>query len=296
MKISVVITTWNSQKTLKQTLSSVAWADEIIVVDGTSSDKSAEIAKKAKAAVFVRPNNPMLNVNKNFGFENASGDWILSLDADEEIPADLAREIQKKIKRKDVAGYWIPRKNIQFGKWVQHGIWWPDPQLRLFQKGKGAFPQKHVHEYLAVEGKTETLEAAMVHYNYSSISQFIRKMDTLYTPSEVAKHQAAGYRVSWQDAIRFPVSEFVKLYFAQGMYKDGLHGLVLAGLQSVYSFVVFAKLWEEEGFPDQRPDLSSVSREFAGTKREVSYWMQSAVIENERNPLKKIILKVKRRL
>lgn len=296
MNISVVVTTWNEQKNIARSLTSVSWADEIIVVDGSSTDETAKIAKRFTKNVFIRPNNPMLNVNKNFGFAKATGDWILSLDADEEIPPALAREIKEKVNIKEVIGYWITRKNILFGKWITHAIWWPDPQLRLFRRGRGEFPQKHVHEYLAVEGKTETLAEPMVHYNYTTISQFIYKMDALYTPSEVARLQASGYRVVWYDAIRFPVSDFVKLYFAQGGYKDGLHGLVLAGLQAMYALIVFAKLWEAEQFIEQDPTLGAVARELAAAGRDVGYWTASAKIAREKNPLVALFLKIRRRL
>lgn len=296
MKISVVITAWNAAGTIERTLRSVSWADEIILINCTSADNTADIAGKYTPHVITRPNHPMLNVNKNFGFGKATGDWILSLDADEEIPPALAKEMQRAAKQKDVAGFWIQRKNIQFGKWVTHGIWWPDPQLRLFRRGKGRFPEKHVHEYLEVEGKTETLHEAMVHHNYDSISQFLWKMDTLYTPSEVARHKAAGYRVVWYDALRFPVSDFIKLYFAQDGYKDGLHGLVLALLQAMYSLVVFAKLWESEKFPAAEPALPAIIRELCSLKRELRYWIVTARIRDERSPIKKFILRLIRRI
>lgn len=296
MKISVVVTTWNEQNNIARSLTSVSWADELIVVDGSSTDETATIARRFTKNVYIRPNNPMLNVNKNFGFAKATGDWILSLDADEEVTPVLAREMKEKVKTKDVAGYWITRKNILFGKWITHAIWWPDPQLRLFRRGRGKFPQNHVHEYLAVEGKTETLAEPMVHYNYTTISQFIYKMDALYTPSEVARLQASGYRVVWYDAIRFPISDFVKLYFAQGGYKDGLHGLVLAGLQAMYALVVFAKLWEAEQFVEQEPTLGAVSRELGAAGRDVRYWTTTAKIAKEKNPLVALFLKIQRRL
>ena len=296
MKLSVVVTTWNAEAKIAQCLTSVSWADEIIDVDSSSTDNAPRLAKRFTKHISTRPNDPMLNVNKNFGFEKATGDWILSLDSDEEIPPALAREMKEKIAKEEASGYWITRKNIIFGKWITHAIWWPDPQLRLFRRGRGKFPEKHVHEYLQVEGKTETLAEPMIHYNYDTVSQFIYKMDALYTPSEVARLQASGYRVVWYDAIRFPVSDFVKLYFAQGGYKDGLHGLVLAGLQAMYSLVVFAKLWEGEQFAEQEPTLGAVVRELGGAGRDVGYWIRTAKIANEKNPLVTLFLKIQRRL
>lgn len=294
--VSVVISAWNEETKIVRALKSSLWADEIIVVDNTSTDQTASIAKKYGANVFSRLNNPMLNVNKNYGFEKATSTWIFSLDADEEIPSTLAQEIRVATQDMDIAGFWISRKNIIFGKWITHGLWWPDRQLRLFQKGKGQFPCKHVHEYVEIGGPTGILTEPFIHYNYDTISQFIRKMDSLYTPSEVANHRAAQYQFAWWDAIRFPLSDFVKIYFAQEGYKDGLHGLVLAILQAFYSFVVFAKLWEMEGFIDSDISLSALEKEGARGKKELSFWHETVRIREASSLLTKIGHKIRRKI
>ena len=145
--LSVIISAWNEEAKIKRCLASVSWADEIIFVDNSSTDETSRIAKQFTSKVFKRPNNPMLNVNKNFGFSKATSDWILSLDADEEITKELAQEIRSAINaQNELSGYWIPRKTILFGKWIMHGLWWPDKQLRLFKKNKGKFPGIHVYE------------------------------------------------------------------------------------------------------------------------------------------------------
>ncbi|MEK7065596.1 MAG: glycosyltransferase family 2 protein [Patescibacteria group bacterium] len=283
--ISIVISAFNAADCLVRTLASVGWADEIILIDNESNDSTVEIAKRFKAKIFSKKNLVMLNVNKNFGFTKASSDWILSLDSDEEIPDSLAREIRNAIKTSDILGYWMPRKNIIFGKWIQHGLWWPDKQLRLFRRGYGKFPCVHVHEYLTVDGKTGDLRAPFIHYNYSSIGQFLYKMDAIYTESEVQKLTSTGYQVSWMDAVRFPVSDFVKIFFAQRGFKDGLHGLVLALLQSFYLFIVFAKLWERAKFVDIELSLPLVTRELHERGKELRYWTTTTEIEEESNPI-----------
>lgn len=294
MKLSVVISAWNEEDKLGRCLKSVAWADERIVVDNSSTDGTAEVAKTHGATIFWRPNNPMLNVNKNFGFTKATGDWILNLDADEEVTPQLAKEIKTAVS-KDVVGYWIPRKNIIFGRWIEHGLWWPDKQLRLFQAGRGRFPCRHVHEYLEVEGPTGELYEPYVHYNYETVSQFIRKMDTIYSESEVQKLVRTNYQLSWYDAIRFPVSDFVKIFFAQEGYKDGLHGLVLAALQAFYSFVVFAKLWEQKKFEQQEVSLEGLQKELNKNHAEMQYWMLSSRIKVARSVFEMLRLKLLRR-
>lgn len=292
--ISVVISAWNEEKKIKQCLESLDWADEIVVVDNSSTDTTGKIARHYKAKVYIQPNNPMLNVNKNFGFENATGDWILSLDADEIIPESLAREIKEHVNNSDKSGYWIPRKNIIFGKWIRHGLWWPDKQLRLFRRGKGRFPCAHVHEYLEVDGVTDALQEPYIHYNYESVSQFIRKMDTLYTESDVQKLLRTRYQFAWYDAIRFPVSDFVKVFFAQEGYKDGLHGLILAILQAFYSFVVFAKIWEQKQYAEIDMPLTQVVGELQKNGKDLNYWILSAKMKEPRSYMEKIWLKFRR--
>ncbi len=298
MSVSVVISAYNEEDKLAACLASVRWASEIIVVDNSSVDKTAAVAKKFGAKVFVRPNNPMLNVNKNFGFTQATGDWILNLDADEEIPQALASEIKKVTQKpdSDIVGYWIARKNIIFGKWIEHGLWWPDRHLRLFRKDKGRFQEKHVHEYIEVHGPTDTLTEPFVHHNYETVGQFIRKMDKLYTENEVANLQATNYQLAWYDAIRFPVSDFVKIYFAQSGYKDGLHGLVLALLQAFYSFVVFAKLWEKNAFAQRSITLEAANDELKRNAREVRFWLLTARIRESASPVRSFFLKVQKKL
>jgi glycosyltransferase involved in cell wall biosynthesis len=296
-KISVVLSVLNESEKLGKCLESVTWADEIILVDNGSTDGTRDIAKSYGAMLFPRKNNPMLNINKNFGFGKASGDWILCLDGDEVIPSPLKDEILSKIAAADsVSGYWIARKNIIFGKWIQHGLWWPDKQLRLFRRGSGKFPEKHVHEYIEVQGRTESLEEPFVHHNYEHVSQFLRKMDLLYTNSEVDKLESSQYRYVWYDALRFPVSDFVKIFFAQKAYRDGLHGLVLSLLQSFYSFIVFVKLWERNSFREADISLPDIGGELGKIRSEIWYWYASARIEESVPGPKRILFKVIRRI
>ena len=305
--LSVVISAFNEEERIKDCLESVKdLASEIIFVDNSSLDKTREIAKKYTDKIFTRKNNLMLNVNKNYGFSKATGDWILSLDADERITPELEEEIKEKIGNSDpptgggnsdVVGYWIPRKNIIFGKWIQHSIWWPDYQLRLFRRGKGRFPEKHVHEYLHVEGQTEKLQNPLEHLNYSTISQFIYKMDKIYTESEVEKIISSGKVLTWIDAIRFPVNDFLKTFFAQKGYKDGLHGLVLSMLQAMYQEVVFAKVWERQGFKEENNAhfLKDIYKECKKIIREFHYWSITSFLETSYNPLKRLFYRALRK-
>lgn len=296
MKLSVVISAYNEEKNIEECLRSVSFADEIILINNSSSDKTEEITRKYTSKIYTRLNNIMLNVNKNFGFTKAASDWILSLDSDERVSPGLAREIRFAIKTGEkTTGFWIPRKNMIFGKWIESDMWWPDYQLRLFKKGYGRFPEKHVHEYIKVQGDTEKLQHSLIHQNYTNVDQYIYKMLNIYVPSEVKNRQ--NHKVIWIDSLRYPVNDFLKTFFLQRGYKDGLHGLVLSLLQAFYMEIVFVKLWEKQGFNKENPRnfLKEIQKEFNIIKKEFGYWFLTSWIRETKNPFKKILLRLKRK-
>lgn len=246
--ISVAIATFNEEKHLGECLESVSWADEVVVVDGTSADSTAKIAKQQKAKVFIVPNQPLMKKNMNLAFEKCSGDWILQLDADERITPELAQEIKKTVAgNPDEAAFNIPRQNLMLGKWLEHSGWSPDYQLRLFARGRGKYPAKNVHENLEITGRIGTLQNPIKHLNWETVSQFLLRLDS-YTTYEANKLAADGRKITWDDAIKFPLNEFLRRFFAEKGYLDGLHGLVLSLLMAFYWEVIFAKVWEKEGF------------------------------------------------
>lgn len=297
MKVSIVISAYNEERKIEDCLKSVAdIADEIILVDNTSSDKTIEIAKKYTDKIYSRENNKMLNINKNFGFSKAHNNWILNLDADERVTPELADEILGIDENTEMNGFFIPRKNILFGKWMQHSIWWPDYQLRLFRKKEGRFPEKHVHEYLDVPKPVGHLTSPILHLNYESVSQYIYKLENIYTESEVENILSSGKKIQWYEALKMPVGDFLKTYFYQKGYKDGLHGLVLSMLQAFYMEVVFAKVWEKQGFEEKRISTEELNREFQGIGKEVSYWLMTARMQESASSFKKLFLKIKRKM
>lgn len=287
---------YNEEHALARCLSSVSFADEIIVVDNESQDNTVGIAKKFTKKIYSQKNILMLNTNKNYGFEKATGDWILNLDADEEIPKELADEITSIIQSNPKEnGYWIKRKNIIFGKWITHGLWWPDKQIRLFRRAKGKFACVHIHEYVSVEGHVGELGQPYLHYNYETVHQYLTKIDRAST-SEALSLKDMEHQLVWYDAIRFPLSDFLKIYFAQQGYKDGLHGLVLALFQAFYSFTVFAKFWEMEKFSQRELAPTAVTRELERAGKETTYWMLTSKIQDTKNCVKQILWKIKRKL
>lgn len=299
MNISVVISAFNEENKIEDCLRSVmSLAKEIILIDNSSQDGTKDIAKKYTQKVYVRPNDPVnLNKNKNYGFSKANYQWILSLDADERITPQLEKEIKQVVKNKGINGYDIPRKNIIFGKWIKNSIWWPDYNLRLFRKTSGKFPAHHVHEKVKVIGDVEKLKNPIIHYNYQTVSQFLRKMDENYTESETENFIKNEKNIYWYDSIRWPANDFLKTFFAQHGYKDGIHGLVLSLFQAFYALVFFAKVWErKEKFRDITPDnfLTSVIKEFTKVIKDSKYWIDTTLIVEK--PAKKIFYKIRRKL
>lgn len=298
--ISVVISAHNEEKNIRDCIESAAdLASEIIVIDNDSSDKTSEIARSMGAVVYKQPNDvKKIDLQKNYGFEKASMPWILSLDGDERITPALANEIEKEIANDSkTVGFWIPRKNIIFGKWIRHSLWWPDYQLRLFRRNKGKFPHATVHMPLEVKGETKHLSEPMEHMSYDSIQGFVSRMNDIYTEVE-AEAAFKSKKMHWTDAIKLPVSDFLKTFFLQRGYKDGMHGLMLSVLQAFYMFLVVAKVWEKQGFYErgEKEILKGVEREFQSSSADIKYWFFSVFQSETRNPVKKMIYLLSKKL
>ena len=297
-KLSVVISAYNEERNIEDCLKSVKGvADEIIVIDNSSTDKTNQIAKKYTTSVFTRENNLMLNVNKNFGISKASKDLVLVLDADERLTDELKNEITELLKTDiSFSAYSIPRKNIIFGKWIKNTGWYPDRQIRLFKRGMARFAQKHVHEMIEVDGSLGELNKDLYHINYVNVSQFLDKMIRIYTISEAENLINSGYKIKISDAVKMPSKEFVKRFFAENGFKDGSHGLMLSLLMAFYHFVVFLRVWEVRGYPDSENVLKEFEQGNKEAGKEVKYWLYTKKNEAEKNPIKKVSLKILRRM
>lgn len=300
--LSVVITAFNEEKKLEACLESVQdIADEIVVVDSSSTDKTAAIAKKYTKHVYTQKNDPLhIDLQKNFGFSKATGDWILSLDADERVTPELGKEIKNAIEfsSSSITAYWIPRKNIIFGKWIEHTGWYPDYQLRLFRNGSGKYTEQHVHEFISVEGETVYLTEPMIHLNYETILQFFLRTATVYAPNEAEALLQKKYKFTYVDAIRMPSREFINRFFGREGYKDGLHGLVLSILMAWYHFMIFAYIWEKKNFKEVNSAafLDDIEEETKKSYKEITYWFFNEKIKQSKNVTEKYLLKLKRKL
>ena len=242
-RISVVVVTLNEEERLRSCLESAAWADEVIVVDAESADKTVQVAREFTDRVFVQP-WPGFAAQKNFGLEQATGEWVLSLDADEEVSPELRDEIRAALARQTpCAGYRIPRRNIMWGRFMRRGGLYPDWQLRLFRRGRGRFVERAVHESVEVTGEVERLGAPLVHRSYRDISDFLTRADR-YSTLAAEDWVRSGRRPRTGDLILRPAGRFLSMYVVHGGFRDGWRGFLLAVLYAYYVFIRSAKVWE----------------------------------------------------
>ncbi len=242
-QISVVVITLNEEERLRGCLESVTWADELIVVDAESQDKTVQIAREFTDHVLTRP-WPGFAAQKNFGLEHASGDWILSLDADEEVSRELRDEIQVVLADPTACdGYALPRRNLFLGQWIRHGGVYPDWQLRLFRRGRGRFLEREVHESVQVDGRVGRLNGYLVHRSYRGVADFFERANR-YSTLAAAELVRGGARARARELVSRPLGRFLSMYVVKFGFLDGRKGLLLAALYAYYVFMRTAKLWE----------------------------------------------------
>lgn len=243
-RLSVCIITANEEERLRPCLESVAWADEIVVVDAESTDKTALIAREFTDHVHVRP-WPGFATQKNFALDQATGNWILSVDADERVTPELRARIEAILRADGQAdGYAVPRKNIFWGRWVRHGRLYPDRQLRLFRRGRGRFVDREVHESVQVEGRVARLDAPLLHVSYRDLSDCLARFDR-YSTLAAEDWLRRGRRVTVLDLALRPLGRFLSMYVLHLGVLDGWRGFALAVLYAHYVFVRSVKVWEK---------------------------------------------------
>ncbi len=249
IRLSVCVTTYQEQDNIGDCLKSVrGLADEIIVVDGGSLDQTRTVARRYTKNIFVRPNNPNLNINKNFGFSKARGEWVLCLDADEQVTPELAARIKEMlVEGTEWDGFLLPRKNYYFGRFLRYGSNYPDHQLRLFRRVKGQFAAKHVHERLQVQGRVGRLKEPLAHFPYKTISQYFQKFN-FYTSFAGRFLYQKGVRIRSTTAFWFfyakPLLRLVRRYIFKGGFLDGWQGLLACVFSYLTGIVSYAKCWE----------------------------------------------------
>lgn len=241
MKLSVIIITKNEAKHIVGCLESVAFADEFIVVDSGSTDNTVALARDFGARVEITDDWPGFGPQKNRALDLATGDWVLSIDADERVTPELAREIQAVLADPQAPAYEIARLSEFCGRFIRHSGWWPDYVLRLFKRGTARFTDAAVHERVVSEGPTSRLKGYFEHYPYANLDALITKSNR-YSSDAAAMMFARGKRATVFSALGHGFWTFVRIYLIRRGFLDGRHGLVLAVTAAAGSFFRYAKL------------------------------------------------------
>jgi glycosyltransferase involved in cell wall biosynthesis len=242
--ISVLLPTYNCEVTVRDTLESVKWADEILVVDSYSTDDTTEICRKYGARI-VQHDYINSAKQKNWAVPQCCHKWVLQIDSDEVLEQGLRQEIINAVATAplDVHAFRIPRKNIVLGKWMRYGGVYPDYQIRLFRKNQGCWREREVHAHLTVPGEIKPLRRHILHNNIPNISKHLRNLDR-YTSYEANERWTQGKRFRSYHLILYPSLTFLKRYITDQGFRDGWRGFILCAYIGMYVFWYYAKLWE----------------------------------------------------
>lgn len=241
MSLSVIVITKNEAAHIGACLDSVAFADEIIVVDSGSTDDTCEIAAARGALIACTEDWPGFGQQKNRALDLATKEWVLSIDADERVTPELAQVIQRELAAPQADAYKIARLSSFGGRWIRHSGWWPDHVLRLFRRGTARFKDVAVHESVIPQAAPRVLDGHFLHYPYASLEVFIAKINHYSTEAALLMHQQ-GRRSSVLGAFAHALWTFVRHYLLRRGFLDGWQGFVLAGMAATGSYYRYVKL------------------------------------------------------
>jgi glycosyltransferase involved in cell wall biosynthesis len=248
MKITATIITLNEEVNIKAACESVAWADEVIVVDSESTDATPQIARDCGARVITN-RWPGFSAQKQFAVDHAQHDWIFSLDADERVSEELKHSIEDLRKRPDsnvAAGYQIARRTNYQGRWIRGGGWYPDRQLRLFKKSAGRWKKRHIHESVEMEpgARVEPLAGDILHYTVRDAAYHHRMIGERYAPLAALQMYEEGKRTSALKIATAGPFAFARSFFLKAGFRDGLAGISIASFAAHHAFLKNLMLWE----------------------------------------------------
>jgi glycosyltransferase involved in cell wall biosynthesis len=241
--LSATLITYNEEANIEEALQSLAWVDEIVAVDSGSTDRTLEICRRYTDRVFTRAWTGYVD-QKNHAVALASHDWILALDADERIGPELQHEIEQ-LRRTSFQhpGYRMPRVTFFMGRWIRHGDWYPDYQLRLYDRRRGRWQGGRVHESVQVEGTSGILQNEIRHYTYRSLSEYLKRLET-YSTLAAQDYRQKQKTASMLKVLGNPIAAFAKGYLLKGGFLDGSPGLMVAIMGAISVFFKYAKLHE----------------------------------------------------
>jgi glycosyltransferase involved in cell wall biosynthesis len=244
--LSVLLPTFNCAATVRATLESIKWADDILVVDSFSTDGTLDICREYGARILQ---HEYLNsaLQKNWALPQCRHEWVLQIDSDEVVPPELRAEIDEAVAAAppDVDAFRMPRRNHVLGKWVRHGGVYPDYQIRVLRRDQARWREREVHAHVQVPGRIGTLRHDLFHADIVHLSKPLRNLDR-YTRYEADELRKNGQRFRWHHLLVRPIGVFLYRYVWLQGFRDGWRGLILCGYWSVYVFFTRAKLWEME--------------------------------------------------
>lgn len=296
--ISAIIHTYNEEKNIERCLVSLTFADEVIVVDMGSADRTCQIATSYHAKIFQHPYTGFVEPARNFGLSKAVGEWIIVVDADEEIPQSLAKYLLIEAQNSNFDFFRIARKNIIFSRWVRHSGWWPDYQIRFFKKGNVSWSDK-IHGIPLTKGLGKDIEAtealSITHYNYQTVEQYIERLNRYST---ISAKQLYLDNEHFKIATLFEkiTNEFITRFFVWQGFKDGVHGLALSLLQSLAETVTYLKLWELEQFKEEKISLTEIEKLMVQDFKTKQHWFINEKLTHPHNIIEEAIWRIKNKL
>jgi glycosyltransferase involved in cell wall biosynthesis len=243
-KVSAVIIVYNEEKNLRECLETVQWADEIVVVDSHSQDRTVEIAREFTKKIFQKEYKGHID-KKRFAVSKATHDWVFSIDADERVTPQLKKELREVLAQGggEAVGYDMPRMTRHLGRWILHGEWYPDLVTRLFRRSRMRYEGTEPHDRVILEGKRGHLSGMLLHYNYRD---FAHQIQTVQSYSDVAAQAlfAEGRRAGFRNLMLRPPFKFFKCYILKRGFLDGWPGFIIAATSAFYVLAKYVKLYE----------------------------------------------------
>lgn len=272
--LTAIVTTLNEESNIRECLESLAFADEIFVVDSFSTDRTAQIAREVPGGRIRVVQREYFGsaAQKNWAMDQITTPWLLIVDADERIPARLVTEIEDLLARGPEADhYFLRRENVFLDRAIRHSGWSTDKVVRLIRRGTARYPNRRVHADLSADGPTPTLLAPMTHYTCRSLAQYLEKLHR-YATWGAADAFRQGRRAGPVELLLRPFWRFVRMYVIQAGFLDGRHGLVLCVLQAWGVFLKWAKVWEwtrfrQNGWPLDLPAYDEAKETWEGVER-----------------------------
>lgn len=254
-KLSAIVTCFNEEANIGDCLESLRFADEIVVVDSFSTDRTMEIARRFTDRI-LQHEFWSHGAQNNWAIPQAKHDWVLIVDADERVTPALAEEIKALLREPKFDGYWFNRRNYFLGREIRHGMWSKDHVLRLFRRPKGRYQEKRVHSQVVLNGEAGQCREMLTHHSYRSLDDYMRKIHRFSQGGALSMHERGKRSGIWSMASH-SVGRFLKSYFLKRGFLDGTEGFIIAFMEADHGFLKYAKLWELQKIKGRNPTPTS---------------------------------------